>query len=175
MHNRTLVIALSLLGLAALLIGGAIVLSMWLAAEHRSASVPAGPPDVANGQSIYSTGKNLNGDVIVHIGGPLRGNLARVPLPCMGCHGADGHGGIIGVLFYQIEVPPVTWQVLSNPAPTGPDKLETRPAYNEQTVARAIRDGIKSDGTRLDVLTMPRYSLGAQDVNDLIGYLKTLH
>ena len=179
MPNRTLVIALALLGFAALLLGGGIVLSMFLAtgtgAQPAANATPTGPPNIANGESIYSTGKNLNGDVIVHIGGPLRGNLARVPLPCVGCHGPQGHGGIIGVMFYQIDVPSITWDVLTNPAPTGPDRLETRPAYSEQTVKRAITDGINSSGGQMDPYSMPRYSLGANDLNDLVGYLKTLH
>jgi cytochrome c oxidase subunit II len=175
MHNRTLIIALALLGFAALLLGGVIVLSTFMATGQAASPTPTGPPNVTNGKSIYDTGKNLNGDVIVHIGGPLRGNLARVPLPCMGCHGPQGHGGIIGVMFYQIDVPDITWAVLTSPAATGPDRLETRPAYTEQTVKIAITEGINSSGNQMDPYSMPRYSLGAKDLNDLVGYLKTLH
>lgn len=48
-----------------------------------------------------------------------------------------------------------------------------RRAYTEETLARAIREGVDSEGRALDPL-MPHFDLGPSDMAALIAYLKTL-
>jgi len=45
--------------------------------------------------------------------------------------------------------------------------------YSEETLARAIRDGVDSEGRPLGYL-MPRYALGDADMAALIDYLKQI-
>jgi hypothetical protein len=50
----------------------------------------------------------------------------------------------------------------------------TRPAYNEESVKAAIVAGIDAGGRQLDP-EMPRWTgLSMTDLEDVIGYLKTL-
>jgi hypothetical protein len=82
----------------------------------------------------------------------------------------------------QIVIPPITARYLFNPGvlinsahesqhsgptPTG------RGAYSDETLARAIREGIGPDGRELGYL-MPRYNLDDATMASLIAYLKTL-
>ncbi len=48
-----------------------------------------------------------------------------------------------------------------------------RPASTDATIKRAITQGVDPAGESLD-WTMPRWQMSAQDLNDLLAYLKTL-
>jgi hypothetical protein len=50
---------------------------------------------------------------------------------------------------------------------------ETEPAYDPSTFARAVRDGVGSDGDELDSV-MPRWQLTDPEVKGLIAFLETL-
>jgi hypothetical protein len=52
-------------------------------------------------------------------------------------------------------------------------RQDARPAYDDASLARAIRSGLDSNGTRLDTL-MPRYELDDADMQSLIAYLRQL-
>jgi len=86
-------------------------------------------------------------------------------LTCVGCHQRSGMGSSEG----STGVPPISGPSLY----AASDAPHRRPAYTDETVARAIRDGIDSAGRSLTPL-MPRYRLGSADVRALVEYLKTL-
>jgi len=48
-----------------------------------------------------------------------------------------------------------------------------QPPYTEGTVKRAITQGADAAGQPLDAV-MPRWSMSAQDLDDVVEYLKTL-
>jgi cytochrome c oxidase subunit II len=50
---------------------------------------------------------------------------------------------------------------------------ETEPPYDPTTFARAVREGIGSDGDELEPI-MPRWELTDPQVQALIAYLQTL-
>jgi hypothetical protein len=89
---------------------------------------------------------------------------------CAMCHGEDGRGGSMHGLF----APNITFSFLSNPLGYQDPRGRKRPAYNEESVKAAIVAGIDARGSTLDP-EMPRWTgLSATDLEDLIGYLKTL-
>lgn len=94
-----------------------------------------------------------------------RGDAAVTPdqAVCANCHQRSGLGASEG----QQPIPPVTAAALFSARP------QVRPAYDDRTLARAIRDGVDAGGRELSPV-MPRYGLDAPVMSGLIAYLKTL-
>jgi hypothetical protein len=155
--------------LAACLLLGALA----LAAAARQTPNPPSP----QGERIYREG-------ILVDGAPLRGQRKDAPdvagkdAACINCHGRSGMGVVEG----RIVIPPITGTALfrpgehGEPGPHDEHRLSTPPArhaYDDATLARAIRDGLGADGRRLDVL-MPRFSLDEDSMRELIAHLHRL-
>ena len=81
---------------------------------------------------------------------------------CAACHGANGAGGL--------KIGNSTAADLQSP------KLENTYHNSDALIARAILEGKDQNGKNLDP-EMPRWQgkLTAQQVNQIIAYLKTLH
>jgi hypothetical protein len=133
------------------------------------------------GERIYREGQLANGT-------PLRGErVGSTPLvgkdaACVQCHRRSGLGMVEG----QIVFPPIAARLLFAPgkriAPDSPAYSDAthlpatppdRRAYDEATLARAIREGVGADGGQLDYL-MPRFDLDDASMHELIAYLRTL-
>jgi hypothetical protein len=116
------------------------------------------------GQLIYRTAVRSDGSAIP----ALVQNDVPLPPPagaCSNCHRRSGHGiSEGGSRSLNLTAPE-----LFNPT----DKPPVRPAYDDQTLIRAIVAGITPDGRELEV-TMPRYELGADDAAALTAYLRSL-
>jgi cytochrome c oxidase subunit 2 len=50
---------------------------------------------------------------------------------------------------------------------------EEHPPYTDELIKRAITEGLDPAGEPLD-LTMPRWQMSERDLDDLLGFLKTL-
>jgi mono/diheme cytochrome c family protein len=144
-----------------------------LGAGRSPAATPwPAEPDLAAGRQIYLDGLGPDGR-------PLRAQLQRDvatgdrPLGCAGCHGRSG----MGVGEGQRIAPAVSGARLYRPReirrPGLYDARTVRPAYTDESLARAIRDGIDANGRALDPL-MPRYALDDAELRNLVGYLKSL-
>lgn len=134
-----------------------------------------GEPGAKAGAGIYREGRLPSGQVVraVASGG--------MPLPpaytaCINCHRRSGMGGIEG----QTLVPPVIADALYRPGweathffGNSVARMARRPAYDDLTLARAIRQGLDSNGQAI-AAPMPRYELGDADMAALIAYLKSL-
>src|SRR5581483_1164800 len=119
---------------------------------------------LARGRMLYRDGVTSTGEpvtAVVQGDVPVEGRQ----LTCVGCHQRSGMGSSEG----STGVPPISGPSLY----AASDAPHRRPAYTDETVARAIRDGIDSAGRSLTPL-MPRYRLGSADVRALVEYLKTL-
>ncbi|MBV8210769.1 MAG: c-type cytochrome [Burkholderiaceae bacterium] len=97
---------------------------------------------------------------------------------CSNCHRRSG----IGVNEGRITIPPITAKYLLNPDERlPPDVLVHSPAatggrresYTDETLVRAIREGINADGKPLSYL-MPRFALNDADAATLVHYLRSL-
>jgi cytochrome c oxidase subunit II len=124
----------------------------------------------SNGERIYFTASNDSGDRIRSEGGP-RGGMMRDRFACADCHGDDGQGGRFRMMMQSVEAPAITWAALTEEH--GDHGDDGHPPYTEETLKRAIRDGIDPGGDRLDS-QMPRWEISDSDLDDLIEFLKSL-
>ncbi len=144
----------------------------------RAASAPSGDPaTVKAGEAIYRKGVLGSGETLVATRGTgvdMQGAAAA----CISCHQRSGLGSVEG----RLNIPPVTARYLFHPRAPSNDEIDLpyvptmrgdREAYTDETLARAIREGLDSDGKALHYL-MPHYVLNDADMAALIGYLKSL-
>ncbi|MGZ2745465.1 cytochrome C [Burkholderia stagnalis] len=129
------------------------------------------------GQAIFQRGILGSGEPLeaVHPDGVrLHGAAAA----CINCHRRSGLGAKEG----NSTIPPITWRYLVHPReqtaedldiPYIPGMRTDREPYTAALLARAVRDGIDSEGKPLGSL-MPRYALGDADLAALTGYLQRL-
>jgi len=87
-------------------------------------------------------------------------------LACANCHGAEGHGGTVHIRMYSFDVPDITWPTLTG-------QYEDHQPFTEETVKQAITQGVDPAGNSLEY-PMPRWQMSAQDITDLVAYIKTL-
>jgi len=143
---------------------------------HRASAEPPAAAASA-GAAIFQRGVLVSGEPLeaTHDGGVrLRGAAAA----CMNCHRRSGLGSREGTS----SIPPITGRYLFHPRVEGPDDLDipfvpgmrtSREPYTDATIARAIREGLDSEGKPLGNL-MPQYALNDVDMRALIDYLKRL-
>ena len=133
------------------------------------------------GESIYLRGVLGSGAPLIGARGTQGMDAKGADAACVNCHQRSGLGSFEGY-NEAITVPPVTGLYLfhargSNAAGPVLPYVEwmhgNRDPYTEETVARAIREGLDSQGRPLHYL-MPRYTLGDADMAALIDYLKQL-
>jgi hypothetical protein len=157
------------------LLGFSLALLGLLAAAARSAEPPA---DV--GESIYRYGMLGSG---AELEGVRQGGVAvkGAAAACVNCHQRSGLGAYEGY-NEAITIPPITGQYLfhARGATTAEPILpyvewmhSNRDPYTEVTAARAIREGLDSQGRPMHYL-MPHFALNDADMAALIAYLKSL-
>lgn len=134
------------------------------ASRHSSSSVADGSaspgamsrssPSLANGRSIYKTGRDSNGEQI-------HAQPAALYPNCAACHGANGAGGL------HLPGGAVSAD-LRHEALVG---SQTHP-YTAALVERAISTGIDNNGQVLNRV-MPRWKLSKRDLHDVAYYVLT--
>ena len=159
--------------------GALLLIGLAVAARAAHAS-PSAPTPLEVGRAIYLKG-------LVGSGAPLEGvreaggpRTTGAEAACVNCHQHSGFGS--GERGNQVLVPPIAGPYLFHPRARSSEQRDLpyvdgarldREPYTEQTLARAIREGIDSQGRTLSYL-MPRFKLGDSDVAGLIEYLKSL-
>lgn len=138
---------------------------MLACATVGGAAVAAGPLSDAEGRgrNIYTHGESLSGRVIRVIDQASETPASASILPCIQCHGEDGRGvSDLG--------PNIGWDALTYP--DGHQHLLRRHGpFDEASFGTAVRDGFDPGGNKLQP-TMPRYTMAAEDLSDLVAYLK---
>lgn len=132
-------------------------------APCRAQATAAEP--VREGRRIYMEGRLATGEVVsatVQGDVPLDGSQ----FTCVSCHRRSGMGAIEGERVVAAVTGPELFQARSG-------RYAPRPSYTEETLARAIREGIDPAGRALDPL-MPLYRLPESGMAALIAYLKQL-
>lgn len=154
-------------------LGAALVLGALVASVPAATTVPAA--DV--GEELYLKGIVASGQPLEasrQAGSRMQGAAAA----CVNCHQRSGLGGREG----RTLVPPITGRYLFRPRAGANDDRgipfvegmrPDREPYTDESLARAIREGIDSAGRSLGYL-MPRYAMGDGDMAALAGYLRKL-
>lgn len=143
----------------------------------RGADVPDNSDtQIERGKSIYRTGMLAPDQPLIAHG---RADLALQgsAVACVNCHRRSGLGASEGGTL----VLPITGSVLFETQALGNSRQSsaqdsgsnTRPAYTEATLLRALQEGVDSAGRPLDRL-MPRYQLTRAEFAPLASYLRTL-
>src|SRR4029077_18358954 len=162
------------------------VLSMGLLALPCFAAPLGSPVPTTAGETIYRKGMFPTGE-------PLRGDRPGVPgvqgpaAACANCHGRSGLGETHG----PTVTPPIAGRYLYRARRQDPTVEAESPvlamsdpgaqargqggrgAYTDETLARAIREGVAPDGRAFDQL-MPRFRIEDSDMASLIAYLREL-
>ncbi len=147
------------------------------------------PPRITRpgGRPILTAGRVVARAAVTVLSGLLwAGALATSPPPSVGetlyrhgllnCHRRSGLGSIEG----RIAIPPIAGPYLFVPrgkslAQLGIPFVDTarinHDPYTDESLARAIREGIGANGKTLNYL-MPRYQIDDATMAELIGYLK---
>ncbi len=161
---------------AAILIGAGCLFSYPISAiaqdQSPAAQAAPDPHSIALGKKMYREGVLPSGEIMTAaVWDDIK--LTGEQVICGACHRRSGMGSSEG----QDVVPAVTGDILYQPLrmPTIKPPLppERRPAYSDETLKRAIRDGIGADGQPFSPL-MPRYPLSDAELDSLLAYLKTL-
>jgi hypothetical protein len=133
------------------------------------------------GESIYLRG-------VLPSGAPLEGKRQAAGLTasgadaaCVSCHQRSGLGTYEGYNF-DVTIPPIAGAYLFHTREAHSKEAvlpyvawmhSNRDPYTDATLARAIREGLDSQGRPLSAL-MPRFALSDADMDSLIEYLKQL-
>ena len=170
----------------------ALGMALTLGGLVAAGSAGAAPEnDAAAGKRLYQEGITADGAPVQAV---TQGDVAvrGESFACVACHRTSGFGSSEGGVY----VPPITADFLFSPSEYDRKKrnerfkelfkeaqpnsfwnrvrqARARPAYDRQSLGRALRQGIDPAGRTLHRL-MPRYRLSDQDVANLAAYLRTL-
>ncbi len=152
------------------------LLRIWLIVMAVVSTVSVWPADAGSltqqelrGRQLYATGISPSGRPVVAYFGK---DLLEVPgesATCDSCHGYDGTGRReSGVIPSNI-----TWRhLMKSYGHIHPDGLEHGP-FTEKNLKSYMEDGRYPGGRQGDP-SMPVYEMAAQDLDDLVAYLKKL-
>ena len=122
-------------------------------------------PQERRGKAIYLRGESASGREIV-------ATVVEVEVPastvtCAGCHGLRGEGKTEG----GVTAGNLTWSNLLKPHthPTG----RRHGPFDEASFVRAVAAGVDPGGNQL-AAAMPRYRMSAEDLADLVAYLRRI-
>ena len=142
---------------------------------------------VETGRRIYEEGLLPGGEPLLAMrpeGFVMEGSHAA----CISCHRRSGMGSVEGNIDSTVLVPPVAGPILFAPSrfataeldkshhyvPTDEwERVLTRSAYDQQSLARSLREGVDPAGIPL-VAPMPRYNLDDTAAAALGAYLEQL-
>ncbi len=135
------------------------------------------PDALSPGEAIYRLGRLPSGQpLIAERGGGISTQGAAAA--CVNCHRRSGLGAAEGRGF----IPPITGQFLfhantenrrDRDLPFVEGARPNRDPYTDESLARAIREGVDVTGKPLSVL-MPRFALDDASMASLITYLRQL-
>ena len=131
----------------------------------------------SNGERIYFTATNDNGQRILYTGGPNFGGMMMgrgSNLACASCHGSDGRGGIHTMHMDVMDAPDIRYTALSSEGEEhGDEHGDEHGEYGLDSFRLAVIEGTHPDGESLS-RDMPRWRMSDRDLADLFEFLKTL-
>ncbi len=167
-----------------LILVGVVLLGCGIASPIRwnIRTIPGSPWEAesfaSNGERIYFTATNEQGEAIPYEGGPAYGGMMmQSRLACVSCHGADGRGGIHVMHMQVMDAPDIRYKALNSEVgehENNQDGIEHFPGeYNLDAFRQAVVNGKHPDGEPLSA-DMPRWEISDEDLTALLEYLKLL-
>lgn len=125
----------------------------------------------SNGEQIYFTGVNSQGEAITYSGGPSFGGMMNSVVSCVSCHGSDGRGGVHWMHMQRMDAPDIRYSSLNLEM----EEHQGAPhdVYSLEDFRLAVIEGSHPDGEPLDE-NMPNWQINDADLADLFEYIKTL-
>lgn len=121
----------------------------------------------SDGEQIYLTGTSMTPPPITAQMNGMEGmGMGPGRMACVTCHGPDGKGGTVRMMMGSFEAPDIRYATLIS-------EHEDHPPYTDETIKRAITQGLDPAGQPLD-WEMPRWTMSDAQLDDLIAYLKIL-
>ena len=166
--------------LGAILLSGCAVIG-WGAPSHgpmMGGGWQSGNRYETNGEKIYFTAINENGERISYRGGnSFGGMMGGGPLACASCHGPDARGGVHTMHMDVMDAPDIRYSALSGDASVeehgDDDHANEHNKYDLAAFRLAVVEGKHPDGDNLS-RDMPRWLMEDDDLEDLFEYLKSL-
>jgi len=124
----------------------------------------------SNGEQIYFTTTSQLGTHITSDMG--MGMMGDGTIACADCHGPDGRGRQVWMMMRTFDAPDIRYRTLTSEE-MGHREVEDHPAYTDETIKRAIIQGLNPAGEPLE-WPMPRWTMTEEDLEDLLTFLKTL-
>ena len=126
----------------------------------------------SNGQQVYFTATDQDGQRISYTGGPAFGDMMMGSYyTCASCHGNDGHGGTHTMHMQVMDAPAINYSALIEMKKK--DSGGNPTDYSIADLRGAVVDGNDTGGNQLGQ-NMPRWQMSDQDLADLLQFLKTL-
>ena len=159
------------LRLALLVCALACVAALGVGAQSPAQEPAAAPRPLTEqerrGRAVYMRGESPSGREIAAAVGEL--DVPSTTVTCAGCHGARAEGKTEG----GVTAGGLTWPHLLKPyGHTHPTGRKHGP-FTESSFIRAVTAGVDPAGNNL-LTAMPRYRMSAEDMADLIAYLKRI-
>lgn len=126
----------------------------------------------SNGEQIYFTGVNEDGQRIDYSGGTDTGMMMDNALSCASCHGADARGGEHFMHMQTMDAPDIRWDALLHEEEEEHEGDE-HGEYDFDSFKMAVVGGKHPDGDDLSE-EMPRWQISDADLQDLADYLMSL-
>jgi ABC-type branched-subunit amino acid transport system substrate-binding protein len=121
------------------------------------------------GKQIYLRGTSPSGKEILAYFGDSLLEVPASTVPCANCHGLNGQGKPEG----GVTPSNISWEALTKIYGVKHPNGRQHPAYTSRALELAITRGIDPAGNKLQTV-MPRYVISAEDLADLVVYLKGL-
>lgn len=162
MNPKSVFTSILLVVVTALILAGCAPFNRMMGSDGTAWGVGA---FASNGERLYFTATSERGSAITFSGGPASNGWMMMDgggqLACASCHGPDGRGGVHSMGMMQVmEAPDIRWSAIGG-------------EFDAEKFRLAVTKGQDPDGTQLNT-DMPRWSIGDDDLADLIDYLKSL-
>ena len=127
----------------------------------------------SNGERIYFTGLDKNGNPIPKIGGPAYGEMQEGTLACVSCHGPQGRGSGSLPHMEWMDARPIYYSALVQMVQAESGGTPQPGGYTLDDFRRAVVEGEGPNGTKLNP-NMPRWQMDDKQLADVFAFLKTL-
>lgn len=172
LQKSRMILALSIISLLMIACGVSFRIPRYSPESNESPPAASSEGSAANGERIYFTATNNEGERIYYRDGPNFGGMMMGSyLTCAACHGPEARGGAHFMHMQVMDAPDIRYEALSEEADEhGSEEGEE---YSLEDFRQAVIEGKHPDGESLS-RDMPRWEMNDEDLADLFAFLKSL-